>query len=260
MTVLNPNHWSVGGVVLATYASWLESIDGLDNTPPRKAGRVVDAMYRHGVAGNVDIWDQAKIIPFRIGVAPWDDDGDVTYPNVDAHLRANLDGLLGVLHPPRGRTVTIEREEYNTSGTLVTWSAEARNVGGTVVAGTRKRIVTARLELPYPRWHIGAEVVRTAASSHTFTPAGNASIADMILTFAGAGTMVHDETGDTITTTGACTVNVGARTVGATATTNDRRNRARFNRGWWQEWFPGEEVNLTVTGTTVAVSYYNAGH
>jgi hypothetical protein len=61
-----------------------------------------------------------------------------------------------------------------------------------------------------PFWR--GDLVSTTLTG-TFDPGGNAPVDDMVLTFAGAGTIVNGRNGDRIQVTGACVVDCGQRRV-----------------------------------------------
>lgn len=250
----------IGGVIIATLAHGIEDFDGHVIAPALRGGDITEVWRPGYVPSGYNLVPEATVQRLKIWAAPWDADGDVD-PNkgAEGHRRENVNNLLK-LFGRRGSGLAIEQDVPDLAGGVVTLTNTARVREAVPVTGNQLRAIDVTLEYPYPFWHIGPVISRPAAASHVFTPGGYSEIWDMVFTFAGNGVMVHEETGDTVTTVGAAgavTIDVGARTI--TEGGSAARNRARFNRPWWQRWNAGEEVTLTVTGTTVAVDYFEAG-
>ena len=256
---LSTHHLRIDGRSLATLANGITDFDGHVNAPAVRGGDISEVWRPGLLPGDYNLVPEATTQRLKIWAAPWDADGiiDANY-GPEGHRRENVNELLRIFGK-RGSGIAVEWDVPDLAGSIVTLTNTARVRESVPVTGNHLRGVDVALEYPYPYWHVGALVELATAASHTFTPAGYSEVWDMVLTFAGDGVAEHDETGDTITVVGSAgpvTVDVGARTIlegGSPA-----RNRARFNRPWWMRWNAGEEVNLTVTGTTLAVDYYPA--
>ena len=256
---LSTHQLRIDGRVLATLANGIEDFDGHITAPALRGGDISEVWRPGLLPGDYNLVPEATTQRLKIWAAPWDADG-VIDPNYgpEGHRRANVLELLKIFGKRRAG-ISVAWDVPDLAGGTVTLTNTARVRESVPVTGNHLRGVDVALEYPYPYWHIGTVIERAAAATHTFTPGGYSEVWDMVFTFTGNGTATHDETGDTITAVGAAsavTVDVGARTIleGAAVA----RNRARFNRPWWMRWNAGEEVNITVAGTTAAIAYYPA--
>lgn len=256
MTLLATEYVTAGGRDLATYANGTEVIEGVDGIPPLRIPRRRTAYMDGAPADYTPLFFEPKLITLRLWIAGTDADGAVTHAAGPlGHIRDNIRAITGIFSKV-GAAIPLERTTFDGVGasSVDTLTADARLAGAVSVGGeAMKRRVDVPLELPHP-WWLAPTVSRPAASSHTFTPDGDGTVANARLTFAGAGTYVDDHGGD-ITLTAGTIINVKNRTIGSTVNANNQRNRARFGSGHWARWPGGEEVNITVTGTTVAIAY-----
>jgi hypothetical protein len=256
---LSPHHLRVDGRSLATLANGITDFDGHVTAPAVRGGDISEVWRPGLLPGGYNLVPEATIQRLKIWAAPWDADGDLD-PDYgpEGHRRENVNELLKIFGK-RGSGISVAWDVPDLAASVVTLTNTARVRESVPVTGNHLRGIDVALEYPYPYWHVGDAIVRAGASSHSFTPGGYSEIWDMVLTFAGDGTLTHTQSGDTITVVGSAgpvTVNVGARTI--TEGGSPARNRARFNRPWWQRWNAGQAVTLTVSGTTVAVTYYEA--
>jgi hypothetical protein len=114
----------------------------------------------------------------------------------------------------------------------------------------RERNIVVPLTCPWPYWKEGGtEFTNTATGAGTITNTGDVTIYDPVITFSGAGTYTNSTEGWTLTTTGACVIDVGARTVTVGGVNNDNL-LTRTDREW--AWFAvgANSVTRSVSCTT----------
>lgn len=269
MTVLNPHHVKIDGHVLATYANGLETLDGVEGVPARRI-QTQPAAYIDGAYPLLDTpsFFDARRERLRVWVSPFDADGNTTHANgPEAHLRENLEALYAVV----GGTAKSNHEvdwlvpTPTTTKTLRNW---ARIQAGIPSSGNTRlvRRLDILLEYPWPFFRdvtAGLITLGPFTGAQTFTPAGNAVLADLVLTCTAAGRITHDETGDWVEVDSIPSTSVvitqrpprsilsGGADARAVFNSNRPQGALRFDAG--------VAANLTITGTW-QIDYYNQEH
>jgi len=261
VTVIDPYYLSVDGVVLGTYAHMIEVYRGLDTLAPVRRSPLL-AADRHGSVPSFDPEYDEATLPIVITIAPWDADGAVTHAEgMQGHVQDNTDTLKRVFG--KRSALDVRRFMPAIGGGTVELQAYAARGRQVIVDGENfKRMFGVDLILPYPFWHELPLISRASNTAHVINVGGTAPVADMVLTFAGDGTLT-DDLGHEITITGsagAVTVDVGAREAyeGGSLAMN-RLSLGAGSDGHWMEW--PAQTTVTVSSTVgVAVDYYNARH
>lgn len=152
----------------------------------------------------------------------------------------NLDALLGLFHSEDLVILAYNNPEGHRF-------LKVRLAGQASVAHRQRHTKTVQLQLeaPYPFWRSVAEYTTAAGSS--ISQAGNAPIAAFVVTFGGAGTLTHTQSGAALTVSSACVVDVGKRTVTTGGVpTPEKLTR---NRPWWMRFPAGAAAGLTGSGS-----------
>lgn len=268
MTILDPYHLKIDSVVMATYATGLETVDGIEGIP----GRVIASQHAAYVDGTVPLLNTPSFFTgrqqrLRIWVSPFDADGAVTYANGPrAHLRENLESIFRLIG---GRSVSAHTVDW-----LVPLAATTKTLRNTaritspVFASGGSRLVR-RLDIlidhPWPFFKditTGEITLGPFTGAQSFTPGGTAPLADATFTCTSAGRITHDETGDFIEATSIPTTSVIINQHPPKTVTSggvDARDVYNSNRPWGLRFDAGVEANLTITGTW-QIDYYNAEH
>ncbi len=269
MTLLSPDYKiNIGGHDFATYADGLEAVDGLDTLPGRRLRRQPGA-YRDGVSPYLDTpsFFDAKRQRLRIWVSSTNADGNVTYAKGPAaHLRENVETIMGILAGGTSSNLQVDWTVPTPSATRVlrNWAQISTPLVG---AGSSRLVRRFPITLDYP-WPFfrdntaGETGLGPFTGSQSFTPLGNAPLADAELVCSSAGRITHDESGDFVevsaTPSGSVTIDQRPpRSV--TDGGGDARDLYNANHGWGLRFPANVLANLTITGTW-AINYYDAVH
>jgi len=218
--------------------------------------------FRHGTWDEDDPYTDEKILNLRISIHAVDEYGEQPYSPYH-HLRENFEDLAAVLGK-RGRIDVRQYlpEDPDESGSdpieLQNYARVRRQleIGGDALVW----YMDIELVFAYPYWHELPQISLASDTSHVIETGGSAPIADMVLTFAGDGTLSDDQ-GHEISisgSSGAATVDVGAREV----TEGGSLAMSLLDLGsgtpeYWMEWPTRTTVNLT-SDVGVAVDYFRA--
>lgn len=260
MTVLNPYYLSADGHVIATYADSVEIIRGL-KTLPAKRRQVVYAANRHGSLTAPHLYRAENHLQIQITLLPVDADNATNHPYLGVgHLQENLEALFAIFD--KSTPIDLRQKIPTRTAGIVEMQASALVDSVVTIegnAGVWRMLVD--LVLQYPWWHELPLITRASASSHSFTTGGTAPIADMVLTFAGNGTLTYAAGGSILQiadATGAVVVDVGNRLV--TQGGLPARQLLRLGVGTPAHWLElPAKTAISLTSTVgVAVAYYNA--
>lgn len=261
MTVINPFYLSADGHVISTYADSIEIIRGL-KTFPAKRRQVLYAANRHGSLVAPHLYRAENHLQIQITLLPVTADNVTNHPHGGVgHLQENLDFLFAIFDKSTPIDLRQRIPTRDVSGLLELQASALVDSVVTVEGNAGVWRMLVDLVLQYPWWHELPLIPRGSASSHSFTTGGTAPIADMVLTFAGNGTLTYAAGSSVLEIadgTGAVIVDVGRRLV--TQAGLPARGLLRLGASTpahWMEWPANTAISLTST-VGVAVDYYNA--
>lgn len=236
---------TINGLDVRTYAIEVETTDGWDAFPGvRSSG--FEHPYRPGEKLSGRKFYRARDLTLTLLVFPQNASGLVTTTRAQ-HLQENLDALMGALHHSTATIPVVRTMPDATTRTAQVRVLQSFDVGE---AAPLARRILVRLRMGHPFWR-GASGQVTATG--TLTNDGNAPITDAVITFTGAGSVVHAN-GDTLTTTGSCVVDIGEGTVKQGG--NDADNLLTYDQPYLMIFEPGGN-GVTITGT-VTIDYFDA--
>lgn len=221
-----------GGTSINNYAYAIEDWSNLLGT----AGMTASVQSVNSRPGGVIAGDRLSLPRFptlSVTITDRNATGGITEPTFAEQKEANTDALLALLANPAGNYLEVEMADATTRFIYVYNLDPAP-----VVQPRRKRTIRTPLFSPFPYWKAGGnQSSDTISGGDTLVNGGNAPVYDAVLTFAGAGTFTHSGLGWSITTTGACVVDLGARTV--TVGSNPAENLMRHTDKDWGWFLPG---------------------
>lgn len=248
-----------GGTVIDAAGIAISSWDGLLSFPgfrglnPQLLGS--DGQYHRN-----DKPYRAKTLTLNFVAYGRDATGLVT-SSVGEHLEANLEDIMELV-AGSGEQAILERDMEDGSTRWI--QIQALNPA-TIVRGPLFGTGMGSYSLPviataaYPFWQSEtrhSDVITPGAD--TIVNAGNARISNAELVFAGAGSITNDDTGDVLTATAACTVDVGLRQISNGGSPTPGRLDPP-NRDWWFRLQKGT-TNVTVATSNVTVNYRDHWH
>lgn len=174
--------------------------------------------------------------------------GGLTADDECEQKQDNTDEFLALVTAPGGNYLEVDMPDM-TSRFLYVYNF----VAAPMRQPRRQRTISVPLESPMPYWKEGGnQSTDTISGADTIVNGGNREVYDAVLVFAGDGSFTHSGLGWTLTiagSTGAVTVNLGARTVtmgGNPADNVLRRSGTGDNARKWGWFVPG---NNSVTST-----------
>lgn len=250
---------TVDGYRIGDYAAMVEEFTGLVGVAGGR-GDDQSSLFRHGAVPSGPEWAAARTR--TLGITLFDTDKDGLAASAYGSLgewQENLDDLIAIFGK-RG-LVDYRRTILTASGPVtVQGYGKVRNpppFTGTPAA--TKLVIPLVFEWPF--LHELPAVSLSAATAHSFNTGGNAPVADMVLTFAGDGTLT-DNLGHTIAISGSSgpvVVDVGKRTVTEAGVPAMARLVTTSLKAWWMEWPARTDVTLS-SDVGVAVEFYRARH
>lgn len=240
------------GTSIQTAGIFVSTLTGLMGHPGRRGGNSA-IPYLDGQLRRSRKFSRPRQLTLTVEVRDRDSVGAITYgEGRGRHWEENMDTLLRLLDGA-GESVIIERD-MSTGDTR--WIEAEMLVGAAFAQGFRggthqTYVAVFPLEAAYPYWQ--TELQNTIAFGGGFTPIGNATLANPVLSFTGNGRVTHNQTSDYIEISGGSgfgtpiLVDVGARSV--TQGGADRSNRLIHNRPWWMRLASGVAATFTTTAT-----------
>lgn len=260
MTLIDPWRLTADSLSFGTFAHSIEVVRGMESVAARR-GRSQQAYARHGDIPSYNSFFQAKRLPLLITIGSWDEDGAIDHPSgLFGELRDNWEAMATVLSKRHG-FIDLRRFIPDASGDPIELQANATVHRMVEVTGSPALWkVLVEFVLPYPFWHELPEIERGSATSHSFTTGGTAPINDMVLTFAGDGTLSYGDIDITVEgSSGAVTVDVGQRKAFVGGDLDMSVLRLPDAAENWMEWPAQTAITLT-SSVGVAVDYFNARH
>lgn len=181
--------------------------------------------------------------------------------SVREHLEANLDDIMELI-AGGGEQAILERDmaDGTTRWIKIQTLAAAGIVRGPLFGnGMGSYALPVVVTAAYPFWQsetLNTQVITPGAD--TVVNDGNARISNAELVFAGAGSITNNDTGDVLTATAACTVDVGTRQISNAGSPTPGRLDPP-NRDWWFRFQKGT-TNVTVATSNVTVNYRDHWH
>jgi hypothetical protein len=252
--------WQVGAIDVRDGRFNISTLDGWDSMPSRR-GANIEIPLRHGAVSVPSKFYKQRTLTLNIIVLPNDASGAVTHTNgARAHIRENLDVLLGALYSDS--LISVQRVEpaYPGAGT-VTWEAlcEVLDVIPVRSGAGLTRLMAVRFKIPRPFWRILPEV--TGGGTPSVSNIGNAPVDDMVVTFTGGTNpkLTNTTTGEFLMITDAMAnpvvVDVGERTVKQLGAPVDAV--LSHAPGRWLEFVPGTNSLSLTGGGTVSIDFYS---
>lgn len=166
-------------------------------------------------------------------------------PTVQEQQLANTDTFLALLANPAGNYLEVDLPDTTKRFVHATAIQPAQ------VNQTKKLRTISVPMFASPYWRSGGNQGSTTGG--TVTNSGNVTVYDAVVTFSAAGSITNSTAGWTITVTGACVVDLGARTVTDGGGAADEL-MTKTDRDWG--WFlPGAN---TVAGSNYTVTWRDA--
>jgi len=241
-----------GGIAISSWAGMLgfSGYSGFDSALIATDGQY----HRTGKAV------RAKTVVLNFRAYGRDATGVVT-TSIGEHLDANLDAILELV-AAGGEQAILERDMTDGSTRWIRLQAQA---AGSITPGPLFGNAMGSYDLPfvmtaaYPYWQsetLHSQVVTPGAD--TIVNAGNARISNATLTFAGAGSFTNDDTGDVLTTTAACIVDIGERSITAGGVPTPGRLAAPAADYWFR--LGAGTTNVTGAVANVTVGWRDHWH
>lgn len=207
---------------------------------------------RPGVVLTGDGLPLERFVTLPLLITRWNETGRgaLTAPSEGAQMWDNTDLLIGYLGTRTGFYLEVDDPDGTKRFTFC-YAANADPI-----SQTKWRRITVALISPWPYWKLGGtEFTNTASGAGTITVTGNVPVFDPVITFSAAGTYSNTTAGWTLTTTGACVIDVGARTVQVGGVNNDNL-LTRTDREW--AWFEvgANTISRSVSCTTTMRMQY----
>lgn len=230
-------------VDLRTMATEIQVVDGWDAFP---AGRVETTQYpyMHGEVYSNEIFYEARDISLGMIVLPYNANGTVTLDPLE-HVQDNLDALFA-LFGASGLGSLIRTMPDTTQREARVKVLDAFEVSQGQGPAIKKFVVRARMPIPF--WRQLPEL--TLSGSGTIT-SGSAPIQDFRIIFSGSGTATNTTNGDSVTATGAVTVDMSTGEIHNGGVPAD--GLVTPNRPWIFRLGPGAN-SITLSGASI--TYY----
>jgi hypothetical protein len=182
-----------------------------------------------------------------------DHSGGLTEPTFAEQKQANTDQFLGLITNPAGNYLELDMADA-TKRFLYVYNLDPAAIS----QPRRQRTIRVPLQSTTTFWREGGnQSSDTISGADTMVVGGNREVYDAVLVFSGDGTFTHSTLGWTIQiigSSGAVTVNLGARTV--TEGGNPADNLLRRNNRKWG-WFTVGNNSVSST-VSVGVTWRSA--
>lgn len=238
-----------GGRSINDYAISVEDWSQLLGTGGVSASmQVVNGRPGGYVAG--DLLGRERYPTLNLAITDLNQLGGLTAPTACEQKQDNTDDLLALIGNPTGNYLEVDMPDA-TSRFLYAYNFDAAPIS----QPRRKRTIRVPLQSPFPYWKQGGnQSTDTISGADTLVNGGNANVYDAVLVFSGDGAFTHSTLGWELTitgSTGAVTVNLGARTVtqGGSAADNLLRRTGGDARKWG--WFTPGNNSVSSTVSTV---------
>lgn len=247
---------SIDGVSIESGALNLVAWTGFMGMPGRRGPPVRLPTVDRAFQFDYPPWD-TRMVSLAVYAADRDEDLQITDPNGRVgHLETNIDTLLGLFLGARSTgLVKLDREMADGSERFIQFrvtTASPMGPGpffGSTVAAYQIVVVG---EAPHPFWQ---SQTATTEGVNSFTypsfPDVTAPLINPVFDFSGSSTVENPANGDTITTTGACTVSLATRAITSGGSPAD--NLVSANRAHWMRVMPGD--TLTNTGSACDITW-----
>lgn len=219
---------------------------GYSSTAARVAGRP-------GVTLVGDALPKERYLTLNLAMTQKRRTGGSVLGSAGEYLWSNTDLILGYLVDPTGFYLEVD-DPLSTTRFVFCNAPDPTSID--LLRNERRSIIPIICGEPY--WKVGGtEITSTGTGAGTVTNTGNATVYDAIISFSGAGNYVNSTAGWTITTTGACIVDLGNRTIQVGGVNSDNLVSGRTDQAWG--WFlPGANtISRSVTSTLTMRSQYS---